>query len=222
MKNYIINWKNVLEKEKKKCYFVNIIKNLSKIRKKKLIYPPKHEIFNAFLLTKFSNIKVVIIGQDPYFKKGQAHGLAFSVKKGVKIPPSLLNIQKELVNDIGINFIFKHGCLEHWAYQGVFLLNSSLTVESGKPGSHFKLGWELFTDKVIRIINEYHSGIIFLLWGSHARNKMKNICNQRHHILLASHPSPLSCYKGFFGCRHFSKTNVFLKEQNKGEINWFF
>lgn len=221
MKNHIISWKDVLRQEKKKSYFIHIIKYLSRIRRIKTIYPPKTEVFSAFSLTKFSNIKVVIIGQDPYCNKGQAHGLAFSVKKNVRIPPSLLNIQKELINDIGVNFLFKHGCLNNWASQGVFLLNSILTVESGKPGSHFKLGWELFTDTVIKIINAYHLGVVFLLWGSYAKKKLKNICSQRHYVLLASHPSPLSCYKGFFGCRHFSKTNFFLKRQGKSEINWF-
>ncbi|ANF16976.1 uracil-DNA glycosylase [Buchnera aphidicola (Schlechtendalia chinensis)] len=218
MSNYIIDWKHVLKQEKKK-YFVNIVKTISEMRKNKIIYPPKGEVFKAFSLTKFLDIKVVIIGQDPYFKEGQAHGLAFSVRNHVKIPPSLVNIQKELINDIGINFSFKHGCLESWSRQGVFLLNSILTVESGKPGSHKKLGWENFTDAVIRIIDEYHRGIVFLLWGSHAKKKARNIF--WNHVLLASHPSPLSSYKGFFGCRHFSKANNLLKKENKSEINWF-
>lgn len=171
-------------------------------------------------MTKFSDIKVVVIGQDPYFRPGQAHGLAFSVRKNTNIPPSLANIHKELINDMGIPFLFKHGCLESWARQGVLLLNSILTVESGKPGSHSKLGWEIFTSQVINIISKYHSGIVFLLWGSYAKKKVNNI--SRHHVLLASHPSPLSSYKGFFGCRHFSKTNILLKDQNKATINWFY
>lgn len=210
-----------IKRRKKKLYFINIVKNLANIRKTKIVYPPKHEVFNAFSLTHFSNIKVVIIGQDPYFRKGQAHGLAFSVRKNVKIPPSLVNIQKELVNDIGKNFFFQNGCLKNWARQGVFLLNSVLTVESNKPGSHFKLGWENFTNKVIKIISDCHTGVIFLLWGSYAKKKIAHICIRKHHILLASHPSPLSSYHGFFGCRHFSKTNFLLKKQNKTPINWF-
>ena len=220
--NVPINWLNIFEREKKEFYFINIMNNLAFERKNKSIFPPKGKVFNAFLYTEFKNIKVVILGQDPYYKINQAHGLAFSVEKTVPIPVSLKNIQKEIVNDLKINHTFTHGCLINWASQGVFLLNSILTVESGKPGSHYKLGWENFTDRIISYISEYCNGVVFLLWGSHARKKIHLINQDRHYIFLASHPSPLSVFRGFFGCRHFSKTNKILKNQKKSPINWCF
>ncbi|AAO26905.1 uracil-DNA glycosylase [Buchnera aphidicola str. Bp (Baizongia pistaciae)] len=219
----LLNWSSILKNEKKKYYFINIINHLFFERQKKMIFPPKGKVFNAFVHTQLYDIKVVILGQDPYYKINQAHGLAFSVENIVKfIPSSLKNIQKEIISDLGQNRSFSHGCLTKWALQGVFLLNSVLTVEAGKPGSHYKLGWERFTNKVISIINEYCKGVVFLLWGSYAQKKICLIDRTRHYILLAPHPSPLSAYRGFFGCRHFSKTNKILKQQNKSPINWFF
>lgn len=172
-------------------------------------------------MTKFSSIKVVIIGQDPYYGNNQANGLAFSVNTGTIIPPSLKNIYKELSNDISPGYVFQSGSLNDWARQGVLLLNTILTVESGKPGSHSQIGWQLFTDKVIKVINEYLHGVIFLLWGSNAKSKSSIINEKKHYILQASHPSPLSAYRGFFGCRHFSITNKILITEGKTPINWF-
>ncbi|CAL4042655.1 Uracil-DNA glycosylase [Buchnera aphidicola (Pemphigus populi)] len=220
MSNNILNWKYLLKNEKKK-YFLDIIRFLSKERLKKIIYPPHSEIFTAFLLTEFSSIKVVILGQDPYHNFNQAHGLAFSVNIGATIPPSLKNIYKEISNDMLLNYVFQNGLLKNWAKQGVLLLNTILTVESGKPGSHSQIGWTFFTDKVIEVINKYLYGVVFLLWGSHAKNKVGIIDGNKHYILQASHPSPLSAYRGFFGCRHFSKTNQILIKQGKRPINWF-
>lgn len=189
---------------------------------KKNIYPPAKEVFTAFRLTNLHKIKVVIIGQDPYYHFNQAHGLAFSVNKGVIIPPSLKNIYKEIVSDLSCPNDFIDGSLNSWSDQGVFLLNSVLTVESGKPASHFNIGWQVFTDQVIRIINKYLNGIVFLLWGNFSKNKSFLIDNKKHYILQASHPSPLSAYRGFFGCRHFSQTNKILIKQGKTPIKWVF
>lgn len=185
------------------------------------IYPNQRDIFNAFSLTCFNNIKVVILGQDPYFSHNQAHGLSFSVPKDQNIPPSLKNIYKELNSDFKKNFVFKHGCLINWAKQGVFLLNSILTVESGKPKSHSSIGWNIFTDKVISMINLHKNSIIFLLWGNDAQKKSILINHNNHYILKASHPSPLSAYRGFFGCKHFSLTNKILLKNDQKPINWF-
>jgi uracil-DNA glycosylase len=207
---------------KKKTYFLDIFHFLSDERSRKIIYPPHREIFTAFLLTKFSSIKVVIIGQDPYYRHNQANGLAFSVNMGTIIPPSLKNIYKELSNDISPGYVFQSGFLKNWARQGVLLLNTILTVESGKPGSHAQIGWQLFTDKVIQVINEYLRGVVFLLWGRGAKSKSSVINKKKHYILQASHPSPLSAYRGFFGCRHFSITNQILITEGKTPINWFF
>ncbi|AWH90586.1 uracil-DNA glycosylase [Buchnera aphidicola (Melanaphis sacchari)] len=206
---------------KKKKYFLNIINYLHRERSRKIIYPPKKYVFNAFLLTEFSKIKVVIIGQDPYFSKNQAHGLAFSVPKNCSIPPSLKNIYKEINKNFKRNNIFNHGCLKNWAKQGVFLLNSILTVESGKPKSHYHIGWNIFTDKVISLISYYRSSIVFLLWGNDAKKKCHLINMNNHYVFTASHPSPLSAHRGFFGCNHFSKTNSILLENKKKIINWF-
>lgn len=207
--------------KKKKIYFIDIIKFIKKEYVKKTIYPNFKDIFKAFLLTDLNNIKVVIIGQDPYFSQNQAHGLSFSVPKGVTIPPSLKNIYKELNTDFGQRYKFRHGCLESWAHQGVFLLNTILTVESGKPRSHSTIGWNIFTDKVISIINLYRNMIVFLLWGNDAQKKSNLIDIKKHYILKASHPSPLSAYRGFFGCKHFSLTNEILIKNKKKPINWF-
>ncbi|QCI23738.1 uracil-DNA glycosylase [Buchnera aphidicola (Macrosiphoniella sanborni)] len=216
----ILSWTDVLSQEKKK-YFIDIMRFLKKERLKKTIYPQQKDIFNAFILTHFNDIKVVILGQDPYFSKNQAHGLSFSVPKSYNIPPSLQNIYKELNSDFKKNVIFKHGCLESWANQGVFLLNTILTVESGKPKSHNSIGWNIFTDTVISKINQYRNSIIFLLWGTNAQKKDIFINKNKHYILRASHPSPLSAYRGFLGCKHFSLTNQILLNNRKKPIDWF-
>ncbi len=185
----------------------------------KKVYPPFDEIFNAFCLTEPHQVKVVILGQDPYHGPGQAHGLCFSVKKGIEKPPSLINIFKELQNDLNIPEP-PHGELTSWAKQGVFLLNAVLTVEESKPGSHKIFGWENFTDDVIKTLSQSYTGLVFLLWGSYAQNKVQVIDETKHFVLKAAHPSPLSASKGFFGCRHFSRTNEILKAIGKESINW--
>lgn len=215
-----LSWKDVLSQEKKK-YFINIIQFLKKERLIKKIYPSSKDVFNAFYLTQFYDIKVVILGQDPYFSKNQAHGLSFSVPKNSTIPPSLTNIYRELNDDFKKNHKFFHGCLESWANQGVFLLNTILTVESKKPRSHSMIGWNIFTDKVISLISLYRYGIIFLLWGADAQKKEKLINKNCHYVLKTSHPSPLSAYRGFFGCKHFSVTNEILVKNKKKPIDWF-
>lgn len=185
----------------------------------KVIYPPQEAYFNALNHTPFDKVKVVIIGQDPYHGAGQAHGLAFSVPAGVKVPPSLVNIYKELQSDVGLR-IPSHGNLEEWAKQGVLLLNSVLSVEKSKAGSHQNKGWETFTDAVIANLNAHHQGIVFLLWGSYAQQKGRHIDRQQHCVLEAVHPSPLSAYRGFFGCQHFSQTNAYLQKLGKTPIDW--
>ncbi|MDA3809581.1 MAG: uracil-DNA glycosylase [Spirochaetaceae bacterium] len=189
------------------------------IKLKKTFYPKQDDIFNVLNYTPLNRVKVVILGQDPYHGPGQAHGLSFSVRPGVPIPPSLLNIYKELKNNLFIE-IPNHGFLKSWSDQGVFLLNCTMTVEHSKAGSHQNKGWEIFTDSIISIINEKESPVVFLLWGSYARKKKYLIDNQIHLILEAPHPSPLSAYRGFLGCSHFSQTNEFLKKNGLKEINW--
>lgn len=184
----------------------------------KEIYPPLSRVFEALDLVKFEDVKVVIIGQDPYHGPGQAHGLSFSVEQGV-VPPSLKNIYKELASDIGMN-IPAHGNLSSWAKQGVLLLNNVLTVERGKPGSHRKLGWEEFTDLIVKELNARKTGLVFLLWGRDAQTKCQNVDNKKHLVLTAAHPSPFSADKGFFGCKHFSKANEYLKEKGYEAIDW--
>ena len=185
----------------------------------KTIFPPKEHIFNALKLTPFSNTKVVIVGQDPYHGIGEAHGLSFSVQEGIKIPPSLQNIYKELNDDLGIP-IANTGDLTKWAKEGVLLLNAVLTVEKDKPASHRNKGWELLTDYIIKILNKKEEPVVFLLWGRNARNKKALVTNPKHLVLECAHPSPLSAYHGFFGCRHFSKTNAFLNKNNLKPIDW--
>lgn len=185
----------------------------------KTIYPPKDQIFNAFDLSSFNNTKVVILGQDPYHNEGQAHGLSFSVPKGISIPPSLKNIYQELELDLNIK-PSKNGDLTHWATQGVLLLNSVLTVEKNSPGSHAKSGWVDFTDTVIDILNEQKQNLVFLLWGAYAQQKIELIDQSKHLVLTAAHPSPFSAHKGFFGCKHFSQANDYLKIHNLKQINW--
>nr|WP_034411641.1 uracil-DNA glycosylase [Candidatus Photodesmus katoptron] len=216
-----LTWKNVIGSEKQANYFKQMMKFISKERKNgKLVFPSDKDVFNAFKFTKFSDVKVVILGQDPYYGKNQAHGLSFSVPPGVNIPPSLINIYQELAQDIKHFQIPKHGFLKNWTKQGVLLLNTILTVEEKKPHSHSNIGWEIFTDKVIQALSEQSQGIIFLLWGNYAKKKGTIIKRDRHYILEAAHPSPLSAHQGFFGCKHFSKTNRLLINQKKQPINW--
>ena len=213
-------WKEVLKDQFNQPYFENIVKHL-KVEKSqgKTIYPPGGLIFNAFNSTAFVHIKVVIIGQDPYHGPGQAHGLCFSVQRGVAQPPSLMNIFKELQEDIGIP-IPNHGNLQHWAEQGVFLLNASLTVRAGEPMSHSKIGWAQFTDSVIKRISERSKHVVFLLWGKFAQEKASLIDESKHLILKSAHPSPLSAHAGFFGCRHFSKANAYLVSKGIDPVEW--
>lgn len=185
----------------------------------KVIFPPSADIFNAFAHTPLENVKVVILGQDPYHGAGQAHGLCFSVLPGIKVPPSLVNIFKEIESDIGVP-MSGSGTLTPWADQGVLLLNATLTVAQANAGSHQKQGWEEFSDAAIRVVNEHCSGVVFLLWGSYAQKKATMINQQKHLVLTAPHPSPLSSYRGFFGCQHFSKANAYLMAQGKSPINW--
>ena len=213
------SWYSILEEEFNKPYFNEIRRFVRKAYKEKKIFPPPKLIFNAFNLTSVHNLKVVIIGQDPYHGGGQAHGLSFSVPKGIKTPPSLLNIYKELKDDLSKD-IPNHGYLENWANQGVLLLNSVLTVEENKANSHKNIGWEEFTKSVIKSISLNKKNIVFLLWGNSAHKKEEFIDNNNHLILKAAHPSPLSAYNGFFGCKHFSKTNSYLKKHNIEVINW--
>lgn len=183
------------------------------------VYPPGEKIFNALDSTPPSKVKAVILGQDPYHGPGQAHGLCFSVQPGVRVPPSLVNIYKELHDDIGFA-IPRHGCLQRWAEQGVLLLNAVLTVEQGNAGAHQGKGWERFTDRVVEVVNGGPNPIVFLLWGSHAKKKGQGIDRRRHQVLTAPHPSPLSAHRGFLGCRHFSKANAWLEQQGQAPIDW--
>lgn len=213
------SWKNVLIDEFNKPYFVALKEFLLEEKKKYVVYPAGANIFNAFACTPFNKVKVVIIGQDPYHGPGQAHGLSFSVPEGIQKPPSLVNIFKELQSDIG-KPIPESGNLESWARQGVLLLNATLTVRANQAGSHQKRGWEQFTDSVIRTLSDQKSGLVFLLWGRFAQDKAALIDASKHHILKAAHPSPLSAYNGFFGCKHFSKTNEILLSQGETAIEW--
>ncbi len=219
-KNEVKSWETALKHQKEQPYFQAALEYVKQERAQgKIIYPPQPDIFNAFKFTPFDQLKVVIIGQDPYHGPNQAHGLSFSVRPGVPKPPSLQNILKELQDDLGIPMP-NHGNLEKWARQGVMLLNASLTVEAGKPQSHANIGWEKFTDQVIKILNDEKEDLIFLLWGSPAQRKGAIIDPKRHHILKTVHPSPLSAHRGFFGCKHFSKTNDLLRKMGKEEIDW--
>lgn len=213
------SWKAVLMEEFRKPYFIKLKTFLVEERKKHEIFPSGSNIFAAFNYTPFDQVKVVIIGQDPYHGAGQAHGLCFSVQTGIKPPPSLVNIFKELKSDLGLE-IPNSGSLEKWAKQGVLLLNATLTVRANQAGSHQKQGWEEFTDAVIRKISEEKQGVVFILWGNFAKEKQKLIDASKHHILFAAHPSPFSAYNGFFGCRHFSKTNELLLNQGVTPIDW--
>ena len=214
-------WKEAIGEEKEKPYFQQILQQVHQARHAGItIYPPQKEVFSAFSLTEFDQVKVVILGQDPYHRPNQAHGLSFSVKPPVAPPPSLLNLYKELATDIEGFIVPRHGYLVDWAKQGVLLLNTVLTVEEGKANSHANWGWETFTDKVIAQLNAHRENIVFLLWGSHAQKKGAFIDRNKHCVLTAPHPSPLAAHRGFFGCRHFSKANEYLKAHGMAEINW--
>lgn len=214
------SWKEVLKGEFSKPYFQQIPGHLKTEKSQgKIIYPAGSLIFNAFNVTPFDKVKVVILGQDPYHGPGQAHGLCFSVQNGVPAPPSLMNIFKELQDDIGIS-IPQNGNLTHWAEQGVFLLNASLTVRAGEPMSHSKIGWAEFTDTVIKKISELKNNVVFLLWGKFAQEKRVLIDEKKHGILRSVHPSPLSAHAGFFGCKHFSKTNAYLMSKGIDPVDW--
>lgn len=216
-----LTWHDVLAVEKEKPYFNETLKQVAREREAGVtVYPPQKDVFNAFRLTELGDIKVVILGQDPYHGPNQAHGLAFSVLPGVAVPPSLQNMYKELVQDIPGFERPQHGFLESWARQGVLLLNTVLTVEASKAHSHARFGWETFTDNVIAAINQHREGVIFLLWGSHAQKKGSIIDRQRHHVLQAPHPSPLSAHRGFFGSKHFSQTNALLQSAGQQPIDW--
>lgn len=214
------SWKEQLKNEFRQPYFTEIA-NFLKAEKAagKVIYPSGKFIFNAFNTTPFNDVKVVILGQDPYHNPGQAHGLSFSVPLGVTPPPSLVNIFKEQHEDLGID-IPNHGNLEKWAKQGALLLNAALTVEANKPMSHSKIGWHHFTDDVIRIISEKKDHVVFMLWGSFAKSKQDLIDKSKHLVLTAAHPSPLSAHNGFFGCHHFSKANKWLQDKGMKPIDW--
>lgn len=213
------DWLEPLSPEFKKDYYRVLYNKVVEEYKEKTIFPPSEEIFSAFDLTPLSEVKVVIIGQDPYHNINQAHGLCFSVKPGVDIPPSLVNIYKELNDDIGCH-IPNNGYLVKWAKQGVLMLNSVLTVQAHKAFSHQGIGWEKFTDAVIDILNKQDRPIVYLLWGNPAQKKAASVNNPKHLLLKAPHPSPLSAYRGFFGCKHFSKTNEFLIENGLQPIDW--
>jgi uracil-DNA glycosylase len=218
----MITWHDLIGEEKEAPYFKDILSYVNKRRELGVeVYPPSADVFNAFKYTSLDNLKVVIIGQDPYHGPNQAHGLCFSVNKGIPNPPSLRNIFQELKNEYGEKFIMpEHGCLSSWAQQGVFLLNNTLTVERGHPQSHANIGWDIFTEHVIKKINDNLDHIVFMLWGSPAQKKCKCVDENKHLILKTVHPSPLSAYRGFFGCQHFIKCNEYLEKNGKSPINW--
>ena len=213
------DWLTPLTPEFKKPYYAELYKKIREEYSTRQVFPPSDEIFTAFELTPLSEVKVVIIGQDPYHGDGQAHGLCFSVKPDIETPPSLVNIYKELNSDLGC-YIPNNGYLTKWAKQGVLMLNTVLTVRAHQANSHRGIGWEEFTDAAIRILNEQNRPIVYLLWGKPAQMKKSMLNNPKHLILEAPHPSPLSAYRGFFGCQHFSKTNAFLKENGLAPIDW--
>lgn len=212
-------WDNILKGEFEKEYYLNLREFLKREYFAYKIYPNMYDIFNALKYTSYSDVKAVIIGQDPYHGAGQAHGLCFSVQKGVAVPPSLQNIYKEIYSDLGIPPA-NHGYLKKWADSGVLMMNAVLTVREGQANSHKGKGWEIFTDRVIELLNEREKPIVFLLWGGNAKQKMRLITNPNHLILQAAHPSPLSAFNGFFGCRHFSKANEFLANHGMEPIDW--
>lgn len=213
------DWNNLLEDEFKKEYYLKLRQFLINEYRTRTIYPNMYDIFNALHYTSYKDIKVVILGQDPYHGANQAHGLSFSVKPGVPAPPSLMNIYKELNSDLGC-FIPNNGYLKKWSDQGVMLLNTALTVRKGQANSHHNMGWEYFTDKIISLLNDREDPIVFILWGSNAQSKLNIINNPRHYIIKSVHPSPLSAHRGFFGSKPFSKANNFLLSIGKKPIDW--
>lgn len=213
------SWKEALQAEFEKPYFADLSKAVKEAYLSRVVFPSPKNVLKAFTLCSFDQVKVVILGQDPYHGEGQAHGLSFSVPNGIKTPPSLQNIYKEIKNDLGVE-IPESGNLERWAKQGVLLLNVTLTVEQSQPGSHQGLGWETFTDAVIKTISDKKEHVVFLLWGNFARSKAALIDKSKHLVLEAPHPSPFSAYHGFFGCKHFSQTNEYLAQNLLPKINW--
>ena len=214
------SWKQVLADEFSSLYFKNLAAFVKTAYANGVVYPPGKYIFEAFNRTPFDKVKVVILGQDPYHEPNQAHGLCFSVQKGVRLPPSLVNIYKELEDEFGTKFLDRDGDLSHWADQGVLLLNATLTVAAGNAGSHQGRGWEMFTDAVVSKLAEQRENLVFMLWGSYARRKGAVINRKRHLVLECAHPSPLSVYRGFFGCGHFRKANEYLASKGLPTINW--
>lgn len=216
-----LTWHDVLATEKQRPYFIETLKTVARERAEGIIiYPPQPDVFNAFRFTELGAVKVVILGQDPYHGPGQAHGLSFSVRPGIAPPPSLVNMYKELQNEYPDFRYPDHGCLESWARQGVLLLNTVLTVKAGQAHSHANLGWETFTDRVIEVINAEREGVVFLLWGAHAQKKGRIIDRDRHCVLTAPHPSPLSAHRGFLGCGHFKAANDYLISRQQQIIDW--
>ena len=219
--NHSLSWVDVIGPQQELAYFKSMMARVKEERDAgKVIYPANEDVFNAFRYTALADIKVVILGQDPYHGPNQAHGLSFSVLPKVKVPPSLRNIYKELASDIDGFDIPSHGYLKSWADQGVLLLNTVFTVEQGKAHSHAKLGWEAYSEHIISMINEHCDGVIFMLWGAHAQKKGAVINQDKHYMLKAAHPSPLSAHRGFLGCKHFSQANKILKKQKLSQINW--
>ena len=220
MVNFENEWDELLKDEFEKEYYLKLRQTLINEYRTQRIFPGMYDIFNALKLTSYNDVKCVIIGQDPYHGEGQAHGLSFSVRKGIAPPPSLVNIFKEIRDDLGIDNLGKHGELTEWAKEGVLLLNSVLTVRANQARSHHGIGWENFTTRVIQSLNLRETPMVFMLWGADAKAKQQFITNPKHLVLKAAHPSPLSAYNGFFGCRHFSKANEFLRANGMNEINW--
>ncbi len=217
--NIDLSWKSRLKGEFEKPYFQSLIQFVRKEYQEEAVYPPGKQIFHAFDACDFDKLRVVIIGQDPYHGPGQANGLCFSVGDGVRVPPSLVNIFKEIKSDLG-KLIPSSGNLERWAMQGVLLLNATLTVRASSPGSHQNKGWELFTDAVIKSVSDEKENVVFLLWGAYAQKKGEVIDRNKHCVLMSAHPSPFSADRGFFGCKHFSKSNEYLKSKGLKEIDW--
>jgi len=213
------SWDELLKEEFNKEYYQNLRKNLAQEYRTHTVYPAMENIFNALKYTSYEDVKVLILGQDPYHGEGQAHGLCFSVQKGIQKPPSLKNMFKELYSDLGV-VEPSHGCLTDWAKQGVLLLNTVLTVRAAEPNSHKKLGWTIFTDRIIEILNDREDPVIFVLWGRNAIDKLPLITNTQHYVLTAAHPSPLSATRGFMGCKHYSKINEILLSMGKTPIDW--